>query len=259
LNQPHRQPSSPMRKKTAAFTAVASAATLLLLAACGGGGGGGGGIGIGVGVPPPAADNGRGSVVTDPPEKTAALTATQFTASLQASDQGKALLQVAGTPKCGVDLRYLEYRTIGANNEATNATAAIMVPTGSDVACSGQRPVVLYAHGTTAAKAYNLAKWTDSTQAAAGEGLMVAAMFAAQGYIVVAPNYAGYDKSTLPYTRTSTATSRARTWSTRSPRRARPSRASARTTRVRCSSPATRRAATWRWRRTARCRPTARR
>jgi predicted esterase len=28
---------------------------------------------------------------------------------------------------------------------------------------------------------------------------MVAAMFAAQGYIVVAPNYAGYDKSTLPY------------------------------------------------------------
>jgi len=198
LNQPQTQPSRPLRK-TAAFTAVASAATLLLLAACGGGGGGGGGIGIGVGVPPPAADNGRGSVVTDPPEKTAALTATQFTASLQASDQGKALLQVAGTPKCGVDLRYLEYRTVGAKNEATNATAAIMVPTGSDVTCSGQRPVVLYAHGTTAAKAYNLAKWTDSTQAAAGEGLMIAAMFAAQGYIVVAPNYAGYDKSTLPY------------------------------------------------------------
>lgn len=198
MNQPYSQPSRPLRK-AAASTAVASAATLLLLAACGGGGGGGGGIGIGVGVPPPAADTGRGSVVTDPPEKTASLTASQFTASLQASDQGKALLQVAGTPKCGVDLRYLEYRTIGGKNEATNATAAIMVPTGSDVACSGQRPVVLYAHGTTAAKAYNLAKWTDSTQAAAGEGLMVAAMFAAQGYIVVAPNYAGYDKSTLPY------------------------------------------------------------
>ncbi|MGE8202165.1 MAG: alpha/beta hydrolase, partial [Variovorax sp.] len=163
------------------MTALAGA-TLLLLAACGGGGGGGG-IGIGVGVPPPATDDGRGSVVTNPPEQTAKLTADQFTASLQASDQGKALLQVAGTPKCGIDLRYLEYRTIGAKSEATNATAAIMVPTGSDVACGGQRPVVLYAHGTTAAKAYNLAKWTDSTQAAAGEGLMVAAMFAAQGYI----------------------------------------------------------------------------
>lgn len=197
MTKPHPHPSVPPTRKTAALTALAGA-TLLLLAACGGGGGGGG-IGVGVGVPPPATDDGRGSVVTNPPEQTAKLTADQFTASLQASDQGKALLQVSGTPKCGIDLRYLEYRTIGAKSEATNATAAIMVPTGSDVACGGQRPVVLYAHGTTAAKAYNLAKWTDSTQAAAGEGLMVAAMFAAQGYIVVAPNYAGYDKSTLPY------------------------------------------------------------
>ncbi|MFS2098593.1 alpha/beta hydrolase family protein [Variovorax sp. Varisp85] len=183
-------------RKTAAWTALASA-TLLLLSACGGGDGGG--VGIGVGFPPPVADTGRGSVVTNPPEQTAKLTADQFKANLQASDQGRSVLQVAGTPKCGIDVRYLEYRTIGAKNEATNATAAIMVPTGTDVACGGQRPVVLYAHGTTAAKAYNLAKWTDSTQPAAGEGLMIAAMFAAQGYIVVAPNYAGYDKSTLPY------------------------------------------------------------
>lgn len=191
-----RPPSFVLMRKTAAWTALAST-TLLLLSACGGGDGGG--VGIGVGFPPPAADTGRGSVVTNPPEQTAKLTADQFKANLQASDQGRSVLQVAGTPKCGIDVRYLEYRTIGAKNEATNATAAIMVPTGADVACGGQRPVVLYAHGTTAAKAYNLAKWTDSTQPAAGEGLMIAAMFAAQGYIVVAPNYAGYDKSTLPY------------------------------------------------------------
>ena len=31
------------------------------------------------------------------------------------------------------------------------------------------------------------------------EGALIAAMFAAQGYIVVAPNYAGYDTSTLAY------------------------------------------------------------
>ena len=111
----------------------------LLLAACGGGGGGGG---IGVGLPPPVGDTGRGSVVTDPPEQTAKLSADQLRANLQATDQGKALLQVAGTPKCGVDLRYLEYRTIGAKNEATNATAAIMLPSGADVACNGPRPVV---------------------------------------------------------------------------------------------------------------------
>ena len=192
----HSQPSSfPARRVTAAATL---AGATLLLAACGGGGGGGG---IGIGFPPPGggSDTGRGSVVTSPPEQGTKLTADQFRASLQASDQGKALLQVTGAPKCGVDMRYLEYRTVGGKNEATNATAAIMVPSGSDVACSGARPVVLYAHGTTPARNYNLAKWTDTTQPAAGEGLMVAAMFAAQGYIVVAPNYAGYDKSTLPY------------------------------------------------------------
>lgn len=182
-------------------SAFALAGVALLLTACGGGGGGGGGIGFG-GLPiggGGGGDTGRGSVVSGPPAQTANLTASQFNASLQASDQGKALLQVAGAPKCGIDLRYLEYRTIGGKNEATNATAAIMVPTGSDAACSGARPVVLYAHGTTPARNYNLAKWTDTTQPAAGEGLLVAAMFAAQGYIVVAPNYAGYDKSTLPY------------------------------------------------------------
>ncbi|MET3377249.1 hypothetical protein ABIC89_006330 [Variovorax boronicumulans] len=172
----HSQPSSfPARRVTAAATL---AGATLLLAACGGGGGGGG---IGIGFPPPGggSDTGRGSVVTSPPEQGTKLTADQFRASLQASDQGKALLQVTGAPKCGVDMRYLEYRTVGGKNEATNATAAIMVPSGSDVACSGARPVVLYAHGTTPARNYNLAKWTDTTQPAAGEGLMVAAMFAA--------------------------------------------------------------------------------
>ena len=188
--KPQRQASTPLHQ------VAALAGVTLLLAACGGGGGGGG---IGVGFPPPAGDTGRGSVVTNPPEQTAKLSADQFRINLQASDQGKALMQVAGTPKCGIDLRYLEYRTVGAKNEATNATAAVMVPSGADVACNGPRPVVLYAHGTTAARNYNLAKWTDTTQPAAGEGLTIAAMFAAQGYIVVAPNYAGYDKSALAY------------------------------------------------------------
>ncbi len=176
-----------------------SALLLLLLSACGGGGGGGGGIGAVFPPPGGGVDTGRGSVVTDPPEQTAKLSADQFRTSLQASDQGKALLQVAGAPKCGFELRYLEYRTVGGKNEATNATAAIMVPSGADAACSGPRPVVLYAHGTNVARDYNLAKWTDAAQPAAGEGLMIAAVFAAQGYIVVAPNYAGYDRSTLPY------------------------------------------------------------
>jgi predicted dienelactone hydrolase len=185
--------------------AAALAGLALLLAACGGSDGDNSVVvtppappPAPAPAPPPVADTGRGSVVA-PPEQAAKLSAADFTASLQGSAQGGAVLQVAGTPKCGVDTRYLEYRTIGAKNEATNATAAVMVPTGTDAACSGKRPVLLYAHGTTADRNYNLAKWTDSTQAAAGEGLLIAATFAAQGFIVVAPNYAGYDKSTLPY------------------------------------------------------------
>jgi hypothetical protein len=187
----------PFMMRTRMLAALSGAA--LLLAACGGGGDDGVGFSFG---PPPSGgggDTGRGSVVTTPPTLVAQLSADQIKASLQASDSGKALLQVAGTPKCGIDTRSLEYRTIGAKNEATNATAAIMVPTGNDPACSGARPVVLYAHGTTAARNFNLAQWTDATQPAAGEGQLVAAMLVAQGFIVVAPNYAGYDKSTLAY------------------------------------------------------------
>ncbi|MDM0014075.1 prolyl oligopeptidase family serine peptidase [Variovorax sp. J22P168] len=173
--------------------AFALAGTALLLSACGGGGGGSS-FNL-----PVTADTGRGSVVTIPPERIQRITASEFSTLLQANSQGKALRQVAGDPKCGVDVRYLEYRTVGGQNEATTATAAIMVPSGTDAACNGPRPVVLYAHGTNAARDYNIARWTDPNQPASAEGVIVAAMFAAQGYIVVAPNYAGYDKSPLPY------------------------------------------------------------
>ncbi|MBO9516144.1 MAG: prolyl oligopeptidase family serine peptidase [Variovorax sp.] len=178
------------------LTAIALAGAALMMSACGGGGGDGGGFFVNV---PVTSQSERGSVVTVPPEQTARLTASDFTSVLNANAQGKALLQVAGEPKCGVELRYLEYRTVGGQGEATNATAAIMVPFGSDPPCTGARPMVLYAHGTTPARDYNLARWTDAAQPAAGEGMTIAAMFAAQGFIVVAPNYAGYDKSTLSY------------------------------------------------------------
>ena len=39
----------------------------------------------------------------------------------------------------------------------------------------------------------------DTTNPAYKEAILLASLFAAQGYIVVAPNYAGYDSSTLPY------------------------------------------------------------
>lgn len=136
----------------------------------------------------------RGTLVANPPIVLASFpTAADFNAALSATASGRSLLQLAGTPKCGINFHYMEYNTVGGQNEATNATGGIMVPTGADPACTGARPVLLYSHGTTVEKNYNIASPANS------EAGLVAAMYAAQGWIVVTSNYAGYDASRLPY------------------------------------------------------------
>jgi hypothetical protein len=106
------------------------------------------------------------------------------------------LLALAYTPKCGVDVYQLTYETVGGKGESAKASGALMVPTGSDAGCQGPRPVLAYAHGTTPDKTYNIALIENSN---AYEGMLLAAVFASRGYVVVAPNYAGYDTSDLPY------------------------------------------------------------
>lgn len=175
------------------FTGLAAVSMAILVAACGGGGSDTGGA--------TATDNSgaRGSLQFNPPLRVTSLTASAFQGNLSASSNGQSLLAVAGAPKCGISFYYIQYGTVGGAGEATNATGALMVPSGSDPSCSGARPIVLYAHGTTTDKAYNIANIIDSTNAAYGESALVAATYAAQGFIVVAPNYAGYDASKLSY------------------------------------------------------------
>jgi acetyl esterase/lipase len=103
------------------------------------------------------------------------------------------VLSLSGTPVCDILMYHIEYATVGGANEATTASAALMVPTGFGSACTGKRPIVLYAHGTTTDRSFNMTNMQNA------ETLILAALFASQGYIVVAPNYAGYDTSTLPY------------------------------------------------------------
>jgi hypothetical protein len=143
-----------------------------------------------------ATSNARGTLMHDPPPRLASLTAAALTGELQSSTSGQQLLELAGTPACGVDFYYITYWTVGAAADPATATGALMVPTGAGAQCSGKRPIVLYAHGTTFDKNYNIA---DIANPANTEGALVAAMFAAQGFIVVAPNYAGYDASSLQY------------------------------------------------------------
>lgn len=141
------------------------------------------------------ASNARGTLVENPPFRIASVDATTLAAELGASASGQQLLQVTGAPACGVDFNYMHYWTVNASptgDVAASASAALMIPTGASPACSGPRPILLYAHGTQTDKAANLADITDPNNS---EGALIAAMFAAQGYIVIAPNYVGYDTS----------------------------------------------------------------
>lgn len=173
-----------MKRFRGALGAMASA---ILLAACGG---------TNTDTAPINDSTVHGTLVENPPLRIASVDAAAFQAQLASTTAGQQLLQVTGNPICGVDFYYLKFYTVGAANEATESSGALMVPTGAAGTCSGPRPIVLYAHGTQTLQTLNLA---DVTNTANTEGALIAAMFAAQGFIVVAPNYAGYDISKLGY------------------------------------------------------------
>jgi hypothetical protein len=142
----------------------------------------------------------RGVLLQSPPALQMSITAQTLAAQLAADANGAqseltSVLSIAGIPKCDINVYHIEYETVGGQQESTTASGALMVPSGGS-GCVGARPIVLYAHGTQASKTFNIADLSNSENA---EGILLAAFFASRGYIVVAPNYAGYDTSTLPY------------------------------------------------------------
>lgn len=142
--------------------------------------------------PPPTA----GTLLESPPPRLLSLSIDQLLSVANASSTAQRILDLIVDPECGVDVHQIRYNTLDPASQPTTASGALMIPTGSNAACQGARPILLYAHGTSAEKNYNIA---DLTNAENAEGLLIAAAFAAQGYIVVAPNYAGYDTSSLAY------------------------------------------------------------
>ena len=137
----------------------------------------------------------RGTLLQNPPTLVTTISAPALLLALNAL-ANQQVLAVSGTPLCDVAVHQVRYATVGGANEATTASGALMVPVGSDAQCRGARPLVLYAHGTTTERGFNMTELQNDPN---GEALIVAALFASQGYVVVAPNYAGYDSSTLPY------------------------------------------------------------
>ena len=162
---------------------------MLLLAACGGGGGTGQS-----GAPSSSAPTSpaRGTLLQSPPSLLSTVTTSDLLLQLNIATNLE-LLALSGTPVCDILVYDIKYETVGGAGEATTASAALMIPTGFGSQCTGERPMLLYAHGTTTDRAFNMANFQNT------ETLTLAALFASKGYIVVAPNYAGYDTSTLPY------------------------------------------------------------
>jgi predicted esterase len=156
----------------------------LMLVACGGGNGPHGS------AAPPSPS--RGELLQSPPELLSTVTAPALLAELNLATNSL-LFSQSGAPICDVLFYKVRYATVGGKNEPTTASAVLMVPSGFGANCTGALPIVLYAHGTTTDRAFNM----DNLQNT--ETISVAALFASHGYTVVAPNYAGYDTSTLPY------------------------------------------------------------
>lgn len=122
---------------------------------------------------------------------------SQLYAALQEIDP----LSYASTPEpiCDISVKKIRYHTVGAAGEATTASAAVMLPMGDNPSCQGERPLLLYAHGTAVERSFDYTQVGSTTNEAGLRATSIAANFAAQGYIVVAPNYAGFDTSELDY------------------------------------------------------------
>jgi pimeloyl-ACP methyl ester carboxylesterase len=172
----------------------------LMLAACSGGTTVGG-TPDGVASPPPVAAPARGSLIGNVTPVPVALSGSVSAATVQPAAMGVFLeaaqngtTAIAGPPQCAVSIYRVHYNTIGAAGEVTDASAAVMVPSGAGTSCANSRPVLLYAHGTSLQKSYDMADIANNTEAR-----LAAAVYAAQGFIVVAPNYTGYGGSSLGY------------------------------------------------------------
>jgi alpha/beta superfamily hydrolase len=164
---------------------------LLLLSACGNSDDDGS---MTPGPEPPAPQ--RGDLIGDSPTLVATYTPDELLAVATSGDVTQLILEQVLSPECTIDVYHYEYQTVDPAGDITPASAALMVPNDSATGCQGERPIVLYAHGTHTEVAFNMADLESSDNT---ESLLMAGMFAAEGYIVVAPNYVGYDTSTLGY------------------------------------------------------------
>ena len=132
-------------------------------------------------------DGPRRGDLLEAPVTLATLTAAQIDATTAASG----LQAISGKALCDVKVVALNYATAGVRTgEESNASGVMLVPGG---VCTGAAPLVSYAKGSEVYRPRTLANPQDE------ETFLLAAMYAAQGYAVVATDYLGFAKSDYPY------------------------------------------------------------
>ncbi len=127
----------------------------------------------------------------------ASYTPDELLAIAATDDVTQLLLEEILSPDCGIDVYHIEYQTVDPAGNLIPASGrldgarTIRQPSARARVRSCCMPTA-----PTPTSAFNMADLESSNNT---EALLIAAMFAAEGYIVVAPNYAGYDTSTLGY------------------------------------------------------------
>jgi alpha/beta superfamily hydrolase len=137
----------------------------------------------------------RGQLLANPPPLLGTYTGSALVSGVTNGAIAQWLLRKTFSPRCSVSVYQFQYGTVGGQGEQTTASGALMVPTGPDPTCQGPRPIVLYAHGKRNLRWFNMADLSGSNY----EATVLALALGADGYIVIAPNYAGYDTSPLGY------------------------------------------------------------
>ncbi|MEJ8845474.1 lipase family protein [Variovorax rhizosphaerae] len=170
------------------------AAATAALTACGGGGGGNDASLAILAATLAAQKNATVTPQTPAPgslRDPAVVAATLSAAQIDAATGASGLQALSGKAKCDVKVVPLNYNTIGVKGEPANASGVLLLPAGA--CATSAAPLLAYARGTEVSKPRTMANPQD------GETQLLLALFASQGYAVVATDYLGYAKSTYAF------------------------------------------------------------
>src|SRR5688500_3699911 len=107
--------------------------------------------------PDPPAEPQRGDLIEDPPARIASYSPQELLSLASSNLLQQVIADAILSPECSIDVHQLKYQSVDAAGNLTPVSGTLMVPNGSGAPCRGERPILLYAHGTSTDKNYNIA------------------------------------------------------------------------------------------------------